>query len=332
MLLRLLKILVSVGLLALLFSQVDYAALRTELYGASWGWFLASLCLVPVTVWIGVRKWQILMADRGLSIGTSRLVRYFVIGHLFGNFMPSNVGGDVVRAGLATRFAGRHYWPIAAGSVLVERLTGLVGLFIALALAVVLHYEWFASLGLNHVVLLAFLGFAAALLVIFSDIGSGMISWTLRVPILRKPALLVQKLHNLVLEYRGSMGVLFRCIGLSVVFYFLNAVMIWLILHVFPPVNVGWTTQLVTYTLTSLIAMIPISFNGYGIQEGGYAVLLGSLGYSFGQALTVGILYRGTSIMISIVGAYFFASSHLSRQAIEEEIEETTLSLRQSGN
>lgn len=332
MLLRVLKGLVSIGLLALLFSQVDYAALEAELDGASWGWFLASLCLVPLTVWIGVRKWQILMADRGLLIGTSHLVRYFVIGHLFGNFMPSNVGGDVVRASLATRFAGRRYWAIAAGSVLVERLTGLVGLFIALAVAVVLHYEWFALLGLNHIVLLAFLGFAVTLLVIFSDIGSGMISWTLRVPGLRKPGLLVQELYTLVLEYRGSMGVLFRCVGLSVVFYFLNAVMIWLILHVFPPVTVGWTTQLITYTLTSLIAMIPISFNGYGIQEGGYAVLLRSLGYSFGQALTVGILYRATSILISIVGAYFFATSHLSRQAIEEGIAETSMSNRQSGN
>lgn len=319
---KLLKIALSIILLGWLLAQVDYGSLRSYLVGAEYWWYFVAIATLPVTVWCGLRKWQILMASRGLAIEGRLLYRYFLVGHFFGNFFPSNVGGDIVRASLVTRHAGRQYWTIATGSVLVERLTGLVGLFVVLVVGALLHYDWFVSLNIVYPVLFAILGFVAAMLFVFSDIGSGLLSVVGRVPFLNKPVGLVRKLHDLMLEYRNDKAELIECVVISVFFYLINALQLWLLLRMFPPVTVEWTTQLVTFTVTSLIAMIPISFNGYGIQEGGYTFLLGSLGYTFTGALAIALLFRGLSIVLSIVGGIIFATSDLSRRAIEKSVAE----------
>lgn len=319
---KILKIALSIILLGWLVAQVDYDSLQSYLVGAEYWWYLVALATLPVTVWCGQYKWKILMASRGLTVEGRLLYRYFLVGHFFGNFFPSNVGGDIVRASLVTRHAGRQYWTIATGSVLVERLTGLVGLFIVLVVGALLHYDWFMSLNVVYPVLFALIGFIGAMAFIFSDIGSGFLSVLGRVPLLKKPVGLIQKLHDLMLEYRDDKAELIECVGISVFFYLINALQLWLLLRMFPPVLAEWTTQLVTFTVTSLIAMIPISFNGYGIQEGGYTFLLGSLGYTFTGALAIALLFRGLSIVLSIVGGIIFATSDLSRRAIENSVAE----------
>ncbi|MGD8277927.1 MAG: lysylphosphatidylglycerol synthase domain-containing protein, partial [Gemmatimonadota bacterium] len=67
-------------------------------------WFVAIgtyLCLHSV----GAMKWRMVVNTAGAGITPLQAIRFYYAG-LFGNtFLPSIVGGDMVRAGLALRYA-----------------------------------------------------------------------------------------------------------------------------------------------------------------------------------------------------------------------------------
>ncbi|MGH8507405.1 MAG: lysylphosphatidylglycerol synthase transmembrane domain-containing protein [Gammaproteobacteria bacterium] len=75
---------------------------------------------------IGVAKWRLLVKTAGARLSYSQAVRAYYAG-LFGNtFLPSIVGGDVVRAGVAFRVTDSKAG-LLFGSV-IDRILDLVGL------------------------------------------------------------------------------------------------------------------------------------------------------------------------------------------------------------
>jgi uncharacterized protein (TIRG00374 family) len=98
----------------------------------------ASIRSVPLATWpfavafylgahlLGVVKWRLLVNTAGAGLATRQAVHAYYWG-LFGNlFLPSLVGGDVVRAGVAMRHA-RSKSAVVLGS-LVDRVQDVIGL------------------------------------------------------------------------------------------------------------------------------------------------------------------------------------------------------------
>ena len=79
---------------------------------------------------IGVLRWQVLLGVNQLRPKVAALVNVWLIGQFFSNFLPSNVGGDFVKATLVAQRCGPGSWPHAASSVLVARVLGLFGMFL----------------------------------------------------------------------------------------------------------------------------------------------------------------------------------------------------------
>ena len=72
---------------------------------------------------IGLRWWLLLRAQ-SVVINLSAAVRLHFLGLFYNNFMPSSVGGDLIRAWYVTRHTDRRFQ--AALSVFVDRLIGLL--------------------------------------------------------------------------------------------------------------------------------------------------------------------------------------------------------------
>ena len=77
-------------------------------------------------------------------------------------------------------------------------------------------------------------------------------------------------------------------------------------IQMFPNTDIAWSSQIVVFTLMSLMAMIPITINGYGLQEGTFTVLLVSIGLTPSQGLLVAIAYRLGSLLVAIAGGTIF--------------------------
>ena len=131
-LLSLLKIGVTGLGLYLVLRGLDFRALLDTLRTVRLGWMAVGAAAIALSLVVRAFRWHVVLHGVGSSIPFGRLVELYLVGSFFNAFLPSGLGGDVVRAAEAAQDVPSG---VAAGTVLVDRLTGLMALF-AMALVV----------------------------------------------------------------------------------------------------------------------------------------------------------------------------------------------------
>ncbi len=113
-------------------AQFDLAEIGTLLAGVRLPAVVAILLLMGAGLAIRAVRWWLLLRGLGADVSLGYLVLLYLAGNFFNTFLPSGFGGDVVRVVEAGRQmpAAR-----AAGSVLLDRLSGLVVLFVIALIA-----------------------------------------------------------------------------------------------------------------------------------------------------------------------------------------------------
>src|SRR4051794_30572879 len=91
------KIVVSPSLLAYLFTHVDTARIWTSVRHASVPWLVAGLLVYTLNVAASTWRWHLLLRAQDVQLPRRKLFSSFLVANFFNNFLPSNVGGDVIR-------------------------------------------------------------------------------------------------------------------------------------------------------------------------------------------------------------------------------------------
>jgi uncharacterized membrane protein YbhN (UPF0104 family) len=126
------KILVSVFGLALVLWSIPAEQIRDELVIVNWPWLVIAFAMVTFSLVLRAFRWLLLLKGLQASVPFGRLVELYFVGNFFNSFLPSGFGGDAVRILEVARDVPAN---IAAGTVIVDRLSGLMTLF---AMALVL--------------------------------------------------------------------------------------------------------------------------------------------------------------------------------------------------
>jgi uncharacterized membrane protein YbhN (UPF0104 family) len=105
-------------------------------------WLLASLSLLISTFLVRAYRWRLLLRGLKVYIGYARLAELYFVGNFFNTFLPSGFGGDVVRV---IEVAKEVSPSLATGTVLLDRLTGLVMLFVLALLSAPFRPDGFPS-------------------------------------------------------------------------------------------------------------------------------------------------------------------------------------------
>src|SRR4051812_30955566 len=101
-----LKLSVSIALLAVLFSRIDTGQLWSKARTASVPWLLVAMLIFVGNMITATWRWHLLLSAQGVFIATRRLVGSYLVAIFFNNFLPSNIGGDVIRISDTARQAG----------------------------------------------------------------------------------------------------------------------------------------------------------------------------------------------------------------------------------
>ena len=123
---------VSVALLALLFSKVDVARLWTVARTASIPWLVLALALYFGMILVSAWRWGLLLRAQHIVYPFRGLTSSFLVATFFNNFLPSNIGGDVIRITDTAPAAGSK--TLATTVVLIDRGIGLLGLALVAAM------------------------------------------------------------------------------------------------------------------------------------------------------------------------------------------------------
>ena len=130
----LLKLAVALALLVWLFMRLpDPAALWQQILDANkMLLLLGALCYTAAVALSGL-KWGVLLRAAGIQVPTTRLLSYQWMAEFFNNFLPAQVGGDVMR-GYAVAVDTRRTAD-ATASVLIDRFIGLIVFMLFAAVA-----------------------------------------------------------------------------------------------------------------------------------------------------------------------------------------------------
>src|SRR4051794_8990710 len=134
--LLLFKIAFSTGSLVLIFYTIDVSRFLTRLMSIPPIFIVSAWLYYGACQWISAYRWQVILGAKGINIPVSKLFSFYMVGMFLNNFMPGTLGGDIAKTYDLYRYTGQGEQSIA--SVLLERLTGLVGLTLVAVLACLL--------------------------------------------------------------------------------------------------------------------------------------------------------------------------------------------------
>lgn len=298
----------SLAMLALLFTALPFADIAAAIASVPPAVWTAALMLYMLLHLVGVAKWRLLTNTAGAGLSFKTAVRAYYMG-LFGNtFLPSIVGGDVVRAGVAMR-AARSRSGLVLGS-LIDRLLDIIGLAAVAGIGALLSPR--ALDGQSRQIFLA-LGAVLAL----GGVG-GLVALAL-LPVRRLPWKVRRTLVQVRRAIRATMQRPQALIGafvLGMLLQTLLTVLNWWLGGVIG-IEIPLYVWLFVWPLAKIAGLLPLTQNGIGVREAAQAVLFAPFGVSAAKAVATGLVFEVVIISGGLVGG--LVAWLLSRSASERE-------------
>ena len=296
-LLNLLKIGFSLALLAILLKQVGWQQTLETLGKARLPHLAAAFVLYLVGIVVRAYRWRILLSALRMDIPLAKLTALYFIGTFFNNILPTGIGGDVVRVYELSKQSKR---PVeSVGTVLLDRATGLLVLFLIALLALPFSCQLITP-NVTATILLLCLGSWAGLgLVLRRDWleRRGLLGLMARIKKLRK-------LYESV--YACGPRAICGTLAISFVFNVLLIAVNYLI-ALSLGVEISLCYFLLFIPLISFLLVLPISLSGLGVREGAYVYLFAQAGVSAPLALTMSLLFYALNVATGLIGGVLYA-------------------------
>jgi len=234
------------------------------------------------------------------------VLQFLFIGFFFNNFLPANVGGDVMRGYGLARYTDRT--ADAAVSVIVDRIIGLMAYMSSAAVAALIfvrisdrpewrRMEWVAV----AVLLVLGMGFAAMLSRRFRSFISSVLSFRWFAPV----APIWEKMSDAFNAYRFQYRALIAAFGVGLIGILCTTLVNWslsLSMGGLMPLGVIFLVN----PLIALVLMVPISIGGIGVSQTAYPFFYGLAGVPVAHALAVSLLMQAVAIIASLPGGVFW--------------------------
>jgi hypothetical protein len=127
---RWLGTLLALALLIYLLGQQGWQSVFQAVRQIAWWRFILCLGLMMISRLAVIGRWHVLLRSGGVSISIQDSTRLTFAGLFASNFLPTTIGGDVVRLAGAMRLGFDQ--AITLASLIVDRLVGMAGMAIAL--------------------------------------------------------------------------------------------------------------------------------------------------------------------------------------------------------
>jgi len=307
------RVVLSVGMLAVLVTRLHgrSSGLRSIRQAGSIGLVVVACGVTLIGIFLSAVRWQRVLHALELPARIGTLLRHYLAGQFVGNFLPSTIGGDVLRV---SRLASNEVETSASfASVVLERMSGWIVLpvmsLVGLAVNPTLVRLVPASKG-AIAMCLATLALLAGVLVLAAhpNLGGRLAS--------REGWLRFMGAVHLGLDrFRHQPWAAMEVITAGFA-YQLSIVLAAFIGGHALGLHVGWTAMLAFVPVVAIVQVLPITLSGLGVREGALVLFLGPLGVSTSSAIALGLLLYLMNLVVSLLGAPAFAWGGRSRRAL----------------
>jgi uncharacterized membrane protein YbhN (UPF0104 family) len=268
------KLLLSGAAIYLVFSKIELKEVWLVIQSSNWLWLFVSLVLFNLSKWCSAIRLHKLFMLAGVNISQFYNLRLYYIGMFYNLFLPGGIGGDGYKVLHLRKMSDATSRKLLA-AVLLDRISGA-----------------------------AMLAFMALVLTFFSpqllSLIPSFFTWAigacalLSLPIF---ALLVY------LAFPSFISAILHMLYWSFLVQFVQLVCAFAILSAFG-VETYYITYFVLFLISSLAAMLPISFGGVGLRELVFLYAAGFLPIDESVAISLGLVFFLVTALSSFTGVF----------------------------
>jgi uncharacterized protein (TIRG00374 family) len=306
LLITLVKAIVSIGLLWLLFSRVDVSRLWGVARQASLVWLAFALLLYLAMLLASALRWGVLLRAQHVRLPFSFLTQSFLVATFFNNFLPSNIGGDVIRIADSAKAAGSK--TLATTVVLIDRGLGVLGLaLIAATGATIMQRMAVGPVGPGILWAGFCLGAIVATPALLMPEAVTKLLQPLRVFHREWVDERIEKLTYALTRFKETPAALAACFAGAVV---VQAILVLFYVAIARSMNIqiGFAELAVIVPVSFIVQMVPLSVNGFGVREATFGFYFTRLGLPLEQALVVSFVGAALIMLFSLSGGVAYLS------------------------
>jgi uncharacterized membrane protein YbhN (UPF0104 family) len=303
------KLTVSVALLALLFSRLDASRLWQGARHASLPWLIVALAVYALNVAASTWRWSVLLDAQDVRLRRRTLFGSFLVANFFNNFLPSNIGGDVIRIRDTAQVARSK--TLATTVILVDRGLGLMGLVLISALGATMVAGlqgrtaspiWPSWLWAGFL-----LGAAVAAPAVWAPQGVGKLLQPLTIVHPEWVGSRIQTLTSALGRFRERPGALVSCFAGAILVQALLVLFYFSVVHALGLPVSPWDLAVIV-PLSFVIQMLPVSVNGFGVREATFSFYFTRLGLPIESAVLLSLVATALTMLFSLTGAAVYVS------------------------
>ncbi|WP_089724584.1 lysylphosphatidylglycerol synthase transmembrane domain-containing protein [Candidatus Thiosymbion oneisti] len=286
------KVIVTLLLVWLLLQGVDPrsvldSALRIDRY-----FLAAAVGLSLCNLWLAGRRWFFVIESLGYQLPRGLVWQLTLVGAFFNQFLPSAMGGDLVRL----PYAARAGLPLTAAleSVVLDRIMAFVGLILVvlccLPVAFLVIADTRAHWLLTGIVLASLL--PVGLLSSLADWPRGLSEK----PVLRPVSALSRSLREALLGQQRQ-----RILATAVLIHLTRVLTVYLIAAGMS-LPISFLACLLLVPPALLVTNLPISLGGWGLREGAFVAAFAFVGLPAEQSFTLSAMFGLVILCSSLAG------------------------------
>jgi uncharacterized membrane protein YbhN (UPF0104 family) len=306
------KFSVSIILLVVLFTRIDVAELWRTARLASVPWLLVAILVYAVSTAGAVWRWHLLLKAQRIAVTFRSALGTFLVATYFNNFLPSNIGGDVIRIGDMARFANSK--TLSTTVVLMDRILGLMALVLVAALGATaigrLHHVaapiWPVWLWAGFLA-----GAAATTPAVFAPAGFGRLLRPLTIFHPEWVGGRITTLTGALARFGEEPKALVMAFG-GAVFVQLALVLYYFAVAYALHLDITLWDLAVVVPMSFVVQLLPVSVGGFGVREAFFSYYFHRIGQPIEDAVLLSLVAQAMLMLFSLSGlaTYLWRSRH----------------------
>lgn len=291
----LIKVVISVCMLALVLYSVDFNELRHNLHSVPLTTAVIFVCGYAFSQVLSALRWWLVTRGAGIESSFTTAVSAAFVGMYINVFGLGTLGGDVARAMLITDDSGKRQTSLA--TVVADRSFGLAVLALIGVVASAFFYSQKLSAGL--------LGVAALVVVL---VGVGWFAGPFLARKLFGHTRIGEMLSRLIQGFPSSPGVLIPMLVVAAAFHLLQIALFGYLAEGLG-VTIPFSYLLVTIPFANILTTLPLSWMGLGVRENVYVFFFVPEFLTHEQAVVCGALWLMAMTATSAIGGVIAVGS-----------------------
>ena len=298
------RVVVSVAMLAILVPRA--ARLLHPLWKpATFAWLTAAVAVTLVGVVLATLRWHRVLVALDVRTRIAPLLSNYLAGLFVSNFLPTTIGGDVLRVTRLSAITSER--PRSFASVVLERLTGWLVLPV-ISLVTLLINPGLLRPPIDEasrlVLVISFTTLAGLGIILFGASSDAVGS---RLAAQEGWLRFLNAVHLGLARFRRQPSAALEVLIVGFAYQIAVVLAAFLAAKALG-LPVGWTAVLAFMPAVAIVQVLPFpTIGGLGVREGAFVLFLHPLGVSADQAITLGLIVYGINLIASLLGAPAFA-------------------------